>query len=79
VQVVGVQMGDQGDIGAPGLRGRHGAPAAAQMGEAAGEQGVGEQTDVRILERARGVTPPGDLHRHPFASFARLPEAYGLE
>jgi hypothetical protein len=49
------------------------------MREPAGEQGVGEHTYVRIGDRAGRVTPPGDLHRHLFASFARLPEAYGLE
>jgi hypothetical protein len=49
------------------------------VGEAAGEQRIGEHTDVRVLDRAGGVPPPGDLHRHLFASFARLPEAYGQE
>ena len=38
--------------------------AAAQMREAAREQGIGEHAYVRVLDRAGGVTPPGDLHRH---------------
>jgi hypothetical protein len=79
MQVIGVQMGDQGHVRLPGAGRRDGTPATAQMGEAAGEQGIGEHPDVRVPERAGGVTPPGDLHRHLFASFARLPEAYGLE
>lgn len=79
VQVVGVQMGDEGHVRTPGAGRRYSTAAPAQMGETAGEQRVGEHTYVRIRHRAGGVAPPGDLHRHLFASFARLPEAYGLE
>ena len=77
--MVGVEVGDDGDIGAPGVGRRERTPASAQVCEPACEQRVGEDAHVRVLDRAGGVTPPGDLHRHFFASFARLPEAYGLE
>jgi hypothetical protein len=77
--MVGVQMGHQRHVRAPGT-GRRQLPAAApQMSQTADEQRVGEHTYVRIRDRAGGVPPPRDLHRHLFASFARLPEAYGQE
>ncbi len=79
MEVVGVQVGHERHVRAPGLRRRHRPPPAAQVGEPAYEQGIGQHADVRVLDRAGGVTPPRELHRHLFASFARLPAAYVQE
>ncbi|GAA2383533.1 hypothetical protein GCM10010255_07660 [Streptomyces coeruleofuscus] len=74
-----MQMRDQRDVRLAGA-GRRQVPApAAQVREPACEQRIGEHAYVRVLDRASGVTPPGDLHRHFFAPFARLPEAYVQE
>ncbi|GAA2316529.1 hypothetical protein GCM10010234_72980 [Streptomyces hawaiiensis] len=74
-----MQMRHERHVRARGARGRQGSATAAQVREPACEQGIREHAHVRILDGASGVTPPGDLHRHFFASFARLPEAYVQE
>ncbi len=73
VQMVGVQMGDERQVRQRGGRRGRGAPAAAQMREPAGEEGVGQHARAGVLDRAGGMAPPGDLHRHSLCSLRATP------
>ena len=69
--MVGVQMRDQHGVSRPGLGRRKRSPAPAQMRQAAREQRIGQQPDAGILDRAGGMTPPSDFHRHETLFSAR--------
>lgn len=64
VQMVGVQMRDEHGVGHRGPGRRQRTPAPAQMRETAGEERIGQQPYAAVLDRAGGMTPPDDLHRH---------------
>ncbi len=74
MQMVGVQMRDQHDVRDAGL-GR-GGPRGACADVRDGAR-TADRSDPRtgVLDRAGGVTPPCDLHRHSIASFVRLPSS----
>ncbi|GDY61617.1 hypothetical protein SAV14893_010100 [Streptomyces avermitilis] len=73
VEVVGVQMRDERHVRDRRLgRGRC-APAAPQVRQAAREERVGENARSRVLDRAGGMPPPGDLHRHSLCLLRATP------
>ncbi len=62
VQVVHVEVGDQDRVHRTDVRDRH---AAAQVGEAGRQGGIGEDPVAVDLDQDRGVADPGDGRGHP--------------
>ena len=67
VEMVGVQMRHNGQIGAAGPVVGQRPPSPAQVPQPRAEQRVGEDTNAAVVDRAGRVPPPGDV-RHLITS-----------
>ena len=76
--VVGVKVGDQYEVCAGSLRGRHRTAYPTEMAQASGQNRVEQDGGVTVLPGAGAVPPPGERGCHGTGRI-ELRGPYGIE